>query len=50
MAGLFLLMFLGLLATFWHYRQVAIGLVLAGIVLSLLMFCYHATSTLQINW
>jgi hypothetical protein len=50
MAGLFLIMFIALLATFWQQRVAAIGLVLAGIILSLIMFCYHATSTLQINW
>ena len=50
MAGLFLIMFIALLATFWQQRVAAIGLALAGIILSLLMFYYHATSTLQINW
>lgn len=50
MAGLFALIALAMLAVYFEKRALAIGLWALTVVLSLAMFCFHATDTLKINW
>lgn len=49
MAGLFIILALAILAILWQKRSLAIGLIVAGILLCLLMLWVHATDVLQIN-
>lgn len=50
MAILYLIFSLAFAAILFEQRKLAIGICIAGIVLSLLMFWHHATDILKINW
>lgn len=50
MAGLFLIFSLAIAAIFWKKRELALGLLVAGLVLCVLMFWHHVTDVLKINW
>lgn len=50
MAGLFLIFTLAILAIILRKRQLAVSIVVIGIILTLSMFWFHATDILQINW
>lgn len=50
MAALFAVFALSMATTFYNNRKATIGLVVAGLLLTLIMFWHHATSVLEINW
>lgn len=50
MAGLFAVLAFAIAAILWRKREMAMAIVLVGVLLCWLILCYHATDTLKINW
>jgi hypothetical protein len=50
MAGLFLIFTLAMISIYAKKRELAISILVLALLLSLMMFYYHATDILEINW
>lgn len=50
MAGLFLVFTLSILSIITSIRKLALVFWVVGLLLTLVMFSYHATDILKINW
>lgn len=50
MAGIFLVFLLAIIFCLFNKRLLAMSTLALGLCLTLLMFWYHATDVLKINW